>query len=141
MKFFKFAFLSLPIVLLGACVDQTTVDEKMAKGCVAGVNALLNDTQVIDVSGKTAVTEDFQGEGLHRRITMKVIEKDGWLELENEYSCVFLEQWGPFRADHKAMIMQVKINDDVYGKQDGKIVGDWDDFVALSRVVDAAMGQ
>lgn len=136
-----FLFL-LPVILLSACVDQATADEKMAKGCVAGINALLDGgKKVTDVTSKTATTEDFQGEGAHRRITLKVVEKDGWLELENTYSCVFLEQWGMFKADHKAMLVQLKVNDETYGKQDGKIVGDWDDFLALTRVVDSSMGQ
>lgn len=133
--------LFLAVLLLSGCIDQVTADEKMAKGCVAAVNALLKDSKVIDVSDTTNTTEDFQGEGLHRRITMKVVEKDGWLELENQYSCVFLEQWGFMRTTHGALLVQVKINDKVYGKNDGKIVGDWDDFLALTRVVDAAMAQ
>lgn len=140
----KYAYILLalvPVLMLNACVDQATADEKMAKGCVAAVNALLDDSKVIDVSETLSVTEDFQGEGLHRRITMTVVEKDGWLELENKYSCVFLEQWGPLRMSHGAILVQVDVNGDIYGKNNGSIVGDWDDFLAITRVVDAAMGQ
>lgn len=141
MKIHHMLLAIAPLFLLTGCVDQATADEKMAKGCVAAVNALLKDSKVIDVNKTTNVTEDFQGEGLHRRITMNVVEKDGWLEIENQYSCVFLEQWGFLRADHKAMLVQVDINGEIYGKNNGSIVGDWDDFLAITRVVDAAMGQ
>lgn len=52
-----------------------------------------------------------------------------------------MQQWGAFKSTHEALLVQVKIDDEVYGKKDGVITGDFDDFLKLTRVVDAAMGQ
>lgn len=141
MPAFKYFTLIIPVLFLSACVEQSVADEKMARGCSAGINSLLQGRQIINVKKTTPVTEDFQGEGLHRRITLDVLEKDGWMELDKQYSCVFLEEWGFFRSSHRALLMQVNIDGQIYGKNDGKIVGDWDDFLAISRTVDAAMAQ
>lgn len=135
------AILSLvSVAILTACVDQNTADTKMTKGCVAAINAL-QEKQIQTVKNQKAETRDFQGEGNHRHLTLTVEEKDGWLELENTYKCVFLEERGPFNATHRAIIMQIAMDGKTFGKDNGVITGDWDDFVEISRVVDVAMGQ
>lgn len=137
----KHLLLILPLLMLTACVDQETADAKMVKGCEAGISALLEGDTLAGVKGHKAETKDFQGEGNHRFVTIDVIEKDGWMEFDKSYTCVFLEEWGAMRSSHKALLIQLKVNDRIYGKDNGVITGDWDDFLGLTRVVDKAMGQ
>ena len=139
MRIFLITLLSLSLT---ACVSQDQADIKMAKGCVAAVNALLKDDgkEIMEVKSKNYAQEEAEG-GLHRRVTIGAIEKEGWLELEKEYSCLFMQQWGMFKASHKALLVQVKIEDELYGKKDGVILGDFEDFLGITKVVDSAMGQ
>jgi hypothetical protein len=139
MRIFFALILSLSLT---ACVTQDQADVKMAKGCVAAVNALIEDQgkEIMEVKTKRYAQEDAEG-GLHRRVTIEAIEKEGWLELDKQYSCLFMQQWGLFKSSHHALLVQVKIEDKLYGKKDGSIIGSFDDFMKLTRVVDSAMGQ
>lgn len=140
MKFFKILALSAPLLLLSACVDQATADAKMEKGCRAGVQALIGDKQILDVISLDTKSKEFGNQGVHRFVTIKVNEKDGYFDSEGTYQCVFLEQWGAFKSTHSALLMQIDINGEIYGKDDqGVIQGDWEDFVKLSGTVDSAM--
>ena len=139
MRYLSLILLSL---LLTGCVNQNQADVKMAKGCAAGVNSLLEESGKIISEIKVQRYADEQAEGgLHRRIILEGIEKDGWLELDKSYSCLFMQEWGLFKNSHHALLVQVKIEDQIYGKKDGTILGSFDDFLNLTRVVDAAMGQ
>jgi len=136
----------LPIIfvsfLLTGCVTQDQMDVKMAKGCTAGVNALLakEGKEIGEIKTKRYANEDAEG-GLHRRITLEAIEKDGWVELDKSYSCLFMQEWGMFKSSHKALMVQMKIDEELYGKKDGSILGDFQDFLELTKVVDGAMAQ
>lgn len=138
----RIALIILFSLSLSACVNQDQVDVKMAKGCAAGVNALIKDTgrEISEIKTQRYANEQAEG-GLHRRVTIEGIEKDGWLELDKSYSCLFEQHWGFFKSSHQAILVQVKIEDELYGKKDGSILGSFDDFLKLTRVVDSAMGQ
>ena len=136
----------LPIIfvsfLLTGCVTQDQMDIKMAKGCSAGVNALLakEGKEIGEIKTKRYANENAEG-GLHRRITLEGIEKDGWVELDKSYSCLFMQEWGMFKSSHRALMVQIKIDEELYGKRDGQILGDFQDFLELTKVVDGAMAQ
>lgn len=136
----KIALIAISTLALTACVTQQQADEKMAKGCEAGVTALINPKEIKEVKTKNYSDEVVEGEP-HRRVTLGVVEKDGWVELDKEYSCLFAQDWGVFKSSHKALLVQTKIDDSIYGKVDGQITGSIDDFVKLTETVDAAMGQ
>ncbi|HPF77873.1 MAG TPA: hypothetical protein PLF01_01155 [Alphaproteobacteria bacterium] len=139
MRFLLVALLSLGLT---ACVSQDQADEKMAKGCEAAVNILLKDEgkQLSEIKVKRYADEQAEG-GLHRRITLMGIEKDGWLELDKSYSCLFAQDWGLFKSSHEALLVQVQIDDQLYGKKDGVIQGTLEDFIKLTDAVHKAMGQ
>ncbi len=139
MRYLLVVLLSL---LLMGCVNQNQADVKMAKGCAAGVNALLEESGKVISEIKVQRYADEQAEGgLHRRITLEGVEKEGWLELDKSYSCLFMQEWGLFKSSHHALMVQVKIEDRIYGKKDGTILGSFDDLINITRAVDAAMGQ
>lgn len=136
----NYALIAVSALTLAACVPQEQADEKMAKGCEAGVKSMIAPKEIASVKTKNYADEQAEG-GLHRRVTLGVVEKDGWLELDKEYSCLFMEEWGLFKMSHKALLVQVKIDDSVYGKVNGVITGSLDDFLKLTEHVDEAMGQ
>lgn len=136
----KYALIAVSTLTLAACVSQEQMDEKMAKGCEAGVKSMIAPKEISSIKTRNYADEYAEG-GLHRRVTLGVMEKDGWLELDKEYSCLFMEEWGMFKSSHKALLVQVKIDDSIYGKVDGVITGSLDDFLKLTEHVDEAMGQ
>lgn len=141
MKKFKLiALCAFAALGLSACVTQDQADVKMVKGCAAGVGSLIAPREIQEIKAQRYANEQVEG-GLHRRITLEAIERDGWVELDKEYSCLFMQQWGLFKSSHEALLVQVKFDDKIVGKKDGVLTGDFDDFLALTRVVDAAMGQ
>ena len=125
---------------LTGCIGQEIADEKMAKGCVAGINSLINPKKISNVENMTFQNVQ-ESDVAHRAVNITAIEKDGWLEEEKQYKCLFLEQWGPFQTTHTALLIQVHINDEIYGKVDGEVRGDVRDFIALTSTVDQVMGQ
>lgn len=138
----RLLFICLLSLSLTACVDQNTADIKMAKGCRAGVDALLkkDGREISEVKAERYADEQTEG-GLHRRITIEAIEKDGWLELDKKYTCLFAQEWGLFKSSHHALLVQIEIDDQLYGKKDGVILGELQDFLDLTRTVGTAMGQ
>jgi hypothetical protein len=136
----KIALIAVSTLALTACVTQQQADEKMVKGCQAGVTALITPKEIKEVKTTNGSDEVVEGQP-HRRITLTVVEKDGWLEIDKEYSCLFAQEWGLFKSSHRALLVQTKIDDSIYGKVDGQISGSIDDFVKLTDTVDQAMGQ
>lgn len=136
----KYALIAVSTLALTGCVTQEQADEKMAKGCEAGVSSMIAPKEIAAVKTRNYADEQAEG-GLHRRVTLGVTEKDGWLELDKEYSCLFMEEWGMFKSSHKALLVQVQIDDSTYGKVNGVITGSLDDFLKLTEHVDEAMGQ
>lgn len=136
----KFALITVASLALAACVTQPQADEKMAKGCEAGVKSLIAPKEIKEVKSKN-VSDETTNEGLHRRVTLNVVEKDGWMEVDKQYSCLFAQDWGMFKSSHRALLVQTKIDDSLYGKVDGVITGSMEDFIKLTEHVDEAMGQ
>lgn len=127
---------------LTACVSQEDADVKMAKGCVAGVNALISEDgrEISEVKSREYSSKNVEG-SLHRQIVVEAVEKDGWLELDKEYNCLFAQQWGLFKMFHKALLVQITVDNATYGKKDGEIIGGIEEFLKLTGAVDQAMNQ
>lgn len=133
-------YLILVSLGLTGCISQDQADVKMSKGCEAGINSLISPLKIENIKSKNYSDEQING-GLHRRINIKAVEKDGWLELDKEYSCLFMQEWGIFKSSHKALLVQVTIDGETIGNIDGHITGGFDNFIKLTRVTDEAMGQ
>lgn len=125
---------------LSGCVSQDQADAKMAKGCAAGIGSLIAPKEIKEVKSQNFSAEE-NAEGMHRRVTLDILQKDGWVETDKSYSCLFAQEWGFLNMNHRALVVQIKINDTVYGKKDGEILGGFQDFLKLTEVMDAAMAQ
>ncbi len=129
------------LLLLSGCVSQEKADTKMAAGCEAGINALIKPVTLSEIKSKNFSNEE-TSEGMHRRITIEAVAKDGWKETTNTYSCLFAQQWGLFRTSHAAILMQIKKPDGkIIGKKDGQLVGSMQDFLNLTGTVNGAMAE
>lgn len=138
-KYFKMIALS-SVLLLPACVSQVDADQKMTKGCEAALSAMIAPKQILQVKSTRISDEHMEGT-VFRRINVTALEKDGWIEMDKEYSCVFAQQWGPFRTSHIALLEQLYYGNDFLGKKGGKITGTMNDFMKLVQSADTAMGQ
>lgn len=126
-------------LLLSGCVSQDQADQKMERGCRAGIESLIAPATLDQVK---SINYSFENniEGQHRRVTIEAVTKDGWLELDKTYSCLFAQQWGIFKSSHAAVLVQVRLDEGkVIGKQDGLIIGEMSDFIKLSDTVQEAM--
>lgn len=128
-------------LLLTGCVDRAAADETLAKGCEAGVNAMLTDGMKIGTIKSKEFSPSPEGQGF-RRVTLKAVATDDWAEEEREFVCVFEEGFGFMNSNHTASIYQLRIsNEEVYGKSGKEILGDAQDFIKLSDAIREAMYQ
>lgn len=140
MKLGSTLLLGLSVLTLAGCVSQQQADEKMGKGCEAAVNAMIAPKTLVNVKS-VKFADEVNSDGNYRMVTIVALEKDGWMELDKEYSCKFVQQWGLMKSSHIALLEQLKYGDTVMGKQDGKIIGSFDDFMKLTESAETAMGQ
>lgn len=140
MKKFTVLCAGLSALALAGCVTQEQADAKMFKGCQSAIGAMIAPAEIKDVKSQSAAPEKTMG-SVYRRVTMTYTEVGDFAEIENEGSCLFSEQWGPFKSTHASMLEQVVYKDELIGKKDGTIHGDMNAFLKLNETVDAAMGQ
>jgi hypothetical protein len=140
MKKFILLAAGLSTLALSACVSQESADEKMAKGCVGAVNAMLSPRTVKEMKSFTAENDTSEG-SIHRRIKITYVENDDFAESERQGECMFSQQWGMFKSTHAALLEQLVVNDQIIGKKNGIIQGSMDDFIKLTNGASTAMGQ
>ncbi len=128
-------------IVLTGCVSQDQADKKMGKGCEAAVNAMIAPKTLTTIKSTKYAEETNQDGSNFRSVAITATEKDGWMELDKEYSCLFAQQWGFLKSSHTALLEQLSYDGRILGKQDGKIVGSMDDFMKLTNSADTAMGQ
>ncbi len=128
-------------LVLSGCVTREQADERIAKGCAAGVELFLAEGfKIKEIKGKTYSDSAEFGKG-YRSVTLQAVESDGWLDVDKQYSCVFAEDFGLFNTGHRATIYQLKVNDQVYGNENGQIKGDFKDHLKLTETVEQAMNR
>ena len=138
-KYFGALILS-SILILPGCVSQVDADQKMTKGCESAVGAMIAPKKILEVKSTRIADEHMYGT-VFRRINMTALEKDGWIEVDKEYSCVFSQQWGIFRTSHLALLEQIYYGNEFIGKKGEEIIGSMDQFMKLTKSADTAMGQ
>jgi len=137
-RFQTFFILGACALLLSGCVSREQADAKLAKGCAAGVNALLPEGRKIERTIDTQFSPSPEGSDM-RHVKLKAIENDGWLEVESEFECVFEESFGFLNTNYTASIYQVRTGERVVGKSGNEILGDADDFMKLTDAIREAM--
>lgn len=133
-----FVILGACAVLLSGCVSREQADAKLAKGCEAGVNALLPEGRTITRIADTKFSPSPEGPDM-RHVKLKTIETDGFLEVESDFECVFEESFGFLRTGYTASVYQVRTGERVVGKSGNEILGDAQDFLKLTDAIREAM--
>ncbi len=75
----------------------------------------------------------------YRNIDVYAVESDGWIDINKTYECIFVEQFGLLGATHTASLYQIQIDDQIYGKKDGELIGDMATHLQLNEAVERAM--
>jgi hypothetical protein len=128
---------SLALLLTGC---QNDTDSRLARGCEAAVKVMLAkdkyDRQIGVIKGKKfGVSEGFKLVTIHTVTKTKEFND----EKDESFECKFEESSMPFGYAWRAALVQVKIDDVVYGSEGGEIYGSIEDQLALTAAVDEAM--
>lgn len=127
------------LLLLTGCISREQADTRLANGCAAGAENFIEEGVKIKKIVKSSFSTSTElGEG-YREIILDVVESDGWYETDNQYKCIFAEEFTPFNASHKASLYQIKVDDELYGKKGDEIIGSFQDHLKLTETVDRAM--
>ena len=124
---------------LTACINRETADAKLVKGCLAGAETFLAESITIkEVKNQTFADAEDAGQKV-RKVTITAIEGDGWYDGEEQYTCLFVEEFAPFQIKHNATIHQLKLHGETYGQENSNIRGTMEDLEKLTQAVESAM--
>ena len=125
-------------IFLTGCQDDS--ERKLARGCEAGIKVMLAkenyDRQIDTVKGKKfGMSDGF------KLVTIDTVTKTKEFnnEKDESFECKFEESSMPFGLAWNAALVQLKIDDIVYGSEGGEIYGSIEDQLALTATVEGAM--
>lgn len=134
-------FLALSsLLLVTACSSREEADAKLRKGCEYGVRTLLEkpnyDRQIGSVKSAS-----FENVDAGRRIVLDTVVKNKEYGYENDetFSCIFSETYSFGFIAWNANLEQIKVGDDVFGRENGQIKGDLQDFMKVTDEIERAM--
>lgn len=138
----RFTALSLLVafsLLTSACgFDRDQHDQKLARGCEAATKSVLPQNYTIEaVKGAAFSFSPTLGNGRNYRVvTLSVSEKADWHVSDKNYQCIFIESLNIAGFGMKSDIYQIKINDQVFGRDDqGNVIGSVNDWLVLTQSV------
>lgn len=141
MKKLSLILLCVSTLTLGACVKREVADKKLVEACTAGVAAFLDEGHsVASVAGQFTSTEDKIGSD-YRKVALKLKISDGFAEEEKEYSCIFLEQFGPMNMSYTASIHQLNLGDQIIGQDGIDIVGGMENISKMNDAVQKVLNK
>src|SRR5262245_51228970 len=110
----------MALLFLPGCVTREQADAKLASACAAASELFLDEGfKIKEIKDRLYGDVSELGTG-YRRVTLKAIESDSWFEVDKDYECIFVESFGFANISHRATIYQVKVNDQIYGKEGDK---------------------
>ncbi|MFN3828287.1 MAG: hypothetical protein ACK4NR_11775 [Micavibrio sp.] len=125
-------------LLLTGCVSREQANTQLAKGCEAGVNALLPEGRTISKIVDKKVSPSPEGANM-RHVLIKTIETDGFFEEEKDFECLFEESFGILNMNYTASVYQVRTGERIIGKSGNEIMGSAEDFLKLTDAIRKAM--
>ena len=128
-------------IALGGCINREQADTRLERGCRAAAELFIDEGFSIKSIKKNAfsLSKEF-GQG-YRNVKLTAIETDDWIDLDKDIECIFAEDMGAFGLSHSASLYQLKINDEIYGVEKGKLLGDIDTHLKITIAVENAMAQ
>lgn len=117
--------LGVSLSLLTACVSRTQADQKLAQECKTNLNIALPEDRKLNDIAKTEFSNFADQSGSNKRqVKLITLEKDGFLDIEKAYECVFEENFAAFNMNHTAELYQMRIDDIIADKNTVNVVGD-----------------
>jgi hypothetical protein len=132
---FVLPLMALTVFALSGCVSREFADKKLVNACSAAVAAFLPEGRSIAGTNGEFITNDEKLGAGYRTTLIKYKISDGFAEEEKEYSCIFMENFGPFQMSYTASIYQLKMDDKIVGQDGYSIVGSAEDMAKLSDAV------
>lgn len=131
---------AVALMMLTACGSKEQAQVKLARGCEAAVKVMLNKPDFTRQIDKVTSKSFGMSEG-YRLVTLHTVtkSKDIGAEKEESFDCKFQETQSFNYLQWNADLVQVKIDDVVYGSEGGEIYGSVEDQIALTDAVAAAM--
>jgi len=135
----------LPLLIvtltLTGCISREQADERLFKGCTAAAQLFLDEYFKIKTVKNKKFSPSLEFGNGFREVTIFAVESDGWLDIDNEYKCVFAEEMGLFSSTHRATLYQMKIKGKTYGIDGDKLSGDINTHINIKQVVEQAMNE
>lgn len=128
------------ILCLTGCGEKEKTEARLARGCEAAVKVMLNKpdfTRQID----SVKSKSFGMSDGYKLVTINTVtkEKDTGTEADETFNCKFQETQSFNYIIWSADLVQLKIDDIIYGSEGGEIYGSVEDQMALSNAVTSAM--
>lgn len=128
------------LILLTGCGGKEQAETKLAKGCEAAIKAMLNKPdftrQITSVKSKSfGMSDGF------RLVTIHTVThpKEEGMDADESFDCKFQETQSFNYLKWSAELVQLKIDDVIYGSEGGEIYGSVEDQMALTNAVEEAM--
>ncbi|MCB1720398.1 MAG: hypothetical protein KDI11_01415 [Alphaproteobacteria bacterium] len=139
MKKLTLTLLAGSALLLTGCIDRETADVRLVNGCKAGIEAFLYEGDRIEkIVSKTLRTPTGLGNG-YREVMLNATITDGFHPHDEDYTCIFMEEFGPFKMSYRASIYNIDLNGRIIGQKGYEIQGDLKEMQKLTGAVDAAL--
>lgn len=128
------------MISLSGCVDREQVNARLALSCQKGVSFLLDDYKTIkSVKNSSFSKPDNRGDG-DVRVTLDVVVDDRNLDVEQSYSCNYIEEIGLFGMSYSVNITQVDMgNGEIYGSKDGQIYGGMNKWLDITKEAESVL--
>ena len=125
---------------LTACGSKQEAEAKLARGCEAALKVMLDKPDYTRQIDKVTGTSFGMSEG-YRLVTLKAITKpkESGSEMEESFDCKFQETQMFNYIRWSADLVQLKIDDTIYGSSGGEIYGSVEDQIKLTNAVTNAM--
>ncbi|MCC7305657.1 MAG: hypothetical protein IT558_05290 [Alphaproteobacteria bacterium] len=136
-----FILLMVSVLCLSGCVSRKQADDKLARGCAAGAEVFMPAGNKVKEIKQSAFNDSAELGSGYRVIRLDIVETDGWAETEKQISCIFSEKFAAFGASYTSQIYQLKMDDQVWGKQGNEIIGSMEDHMKLTEAVDNVMNK
>ncbi|MDH5722239.1 MAG: hypothetical protein OEY94_02825 [Alphaproteobacteria bacterium] len=131
--------LAICLTLLTGCVTREEADKKMGRACEAAASIFRNDGFTVkSVNKVNSRVSKKLGNG-YRDVTVSVTESDSWLDVNKDYNCTFIESFGMFNSSFDANLYRIEVDGQVFGLDNGQILGGPEIQIQLERAVKSVL--
>lgn len=138
MNRYSFMALASMLVLTG-CVSREQADKRLENGCAAGAELFLGEGhKVKEIKDRQFRDDPALGKG-YREVRLMIVDTDGWYDADKEIKCIFIENYNPLQ--HSATIYQLKMDEQIWGKEGNEILGTMEEHLKLTETVEQGLNR